>query len=126
MSIDTPLDLIRLSIDERIYVKCKGDRELRGKLHVRVYFFVLSLVFSLVDINLLLKFTLQAFDQHLNMVLGEVEETLTTTEVDEETEEEMVKVRKTFAMYDEKSIINLQFDRQLKEVWKCYLYVVIW
>ena len=34
MSIDTPLDLIRLSIDERIYVKCKGDRELRGKLHV--------------------------------------------------------------------------------------------
>ncbi len=36
MSIDTPLDLIRLSIDERIYVKCKGDRELRGKLHVIV------------------------------------------------------------------------------------------
>lgn len=34
MSIDTPLDLIRLSIDERIFVKCKGDRELRGKLHV--------------------------------------------------------------------------------------------
>ncbi len=28
-----PLDLIRLSIDERIYVKCQGDRELRGKLH---------------------------------------------------------------------------------------------
>ncbi len=43
MSIDTPLDLIRLSIDERIYVKCKGDRELRGKLHVRIYFFVLSI-----------------------------------------------------------------------------------
>lgn len=37
MSIDTPLDLIRLSIDERIYVKCKGDRELRGKLHVSIY-----------------------------------------------------------------------------------------
>ena len=30
-----PLDLIRLSIDERIYVKMRGDRELRGKLHVR-------------------------------------------------------------------------------------------
>lgn len=29
-----PLDLIRLSIDERVYVKLKGDRELRGKLHV--------------------------------------------------------------------------------------------
>eukprot|EP01039_Chlorochromonas_danica_P006062 gene6062-6676_t len=68
MSIDTPLDLIRLSIDERIYVKCKGDRELRGKLH--------------------------AFDQHLNMVLGEVEETVYTREVDEETEEELVKADK--------------------------------
>ncbi len=40
MSIDTPLDLIRLSIDERIYVKCKGDRELRGKLHVRIDFWL--------------------------------------------------------------------------------------
>jgi U6 snRNA-associated Sm-like protein LSm3 len=33
----------------------------------------------------------QAFDQHLNMILGDVEETVTTTEVDEETEEEIVK-----------------------------------
>jgi len=33
-SVDEPLDLIRLSIDERIYVKCRGERELRGKLHV--------------------------------------------------------------------------------------------
>ena len=32
--MEEPLDLIRLSIDERIYVKCRGDRELRGKLHV--------------------------------------------------------------------------------------------
>mmetsp|Transcript_14160 Transcript_14160/g.28794 ORF Transcript_14160/g.28794 Transcript_14160/m.28794 type:complete len:92 (+) Transcript_14160:56-331(+) len=68
MSIDTPLDLIRLSIDERIFVKCKGERELRGKLH--------------------------AFDQHLNMVLGDVEESVTTREIDEETEEEIVKTSK--------------------------------
>jgi hypothetical protein len=27
-------DLIRLSLDERIVVKCRGGRELRGKLHV--------------------------------------------------------------------------------------------
>lgn len=32
--MEEPLDLIRLSIDERIYVKCRNDRELRGKLHV--------------------------------------------------------------------------------------------
>jgi small nuclear ribonucleoprotein (snRNP)-like protein len=36
--------------------------------------------------------TLQAYDQHLNMVLGEVEETVTTVDIDEETMEEIVKV----------------------------------
>lgn len=35
MSVEAPLDLIRLSLDERIYVKLRGERELRGKLHVR-------------------------------------------------------------------------------------------
>jgi small nuclear ribonucleoprotein (snRNP)-like protein len=34
----------------------------------------------------------QAFDQHLNMILGEVEEVVTTHEIDEETDEEIVKV----------------------------------
>jgi len=33
----------------------------------------------------------QAYDQHLNMILGEVEETVTSTEIDEETDEEIVK-----------------------------------
>lgn len=33
--IEEPLDLIRLAIDEAIYIKMKGERELRGKLHVR-------------------------------------------------------------------------------------------
>ena len=33
-TVKEPLDLIRLSLDERIYVKLQGDRELRGKLHV--------------------------------------------------------------------------------------------
>lgn len=33
-TVKEPLDLIRLSIDERIYVKLRGERELRGKLHV--------------------------------------------------------------------------------------------
>ena len=56
------------AIDERIYVKCQGDRELRGKLH--------------------------AYDNHLNMVLGDVEETVTTQEVDQETEEEIIRTSK--------------------------------
>ena len=33
-AVEEPLDLIRLSLDERIYVKMKNDRELRGRLHV--------------------------------------------------------------------------------------------
>lgn len=36
-SVEEPLDLIRLSLDERIYVKCRGERELRGKLHVSCF-----------------------------------------------------------------------------------------
>ena len=43
--------------------------------------------------------TLKAFDQHLNMVLGDVEESVTVREVDEETEEEIVKVFKTIVFY---------------------------
>lgn len=41
VAVEEPLDLIRLSLNERVYVKLRQDRELRGRLH--------------------------AFDQHLNM-----------------------------------------------------------
>ena len=67
-SITKPLDLIKLSIGERVYIKCRGGRELEGLLH--------------------------AFDTHLNMVLEDVEETVTTVDIDEETEEELVQSRK--------------------------------
>jgi U6 snRNA-associated Sm-like protein LSm3 len=67
VTVREPLDLIRLSLDERIYVKLRGEREIRGKLH--------------------------AYDQHLNMILGDVEEVITTVEVDDETYEEIMKVR---------------------------------
>jgi small nuclear ribonucleoprotein (snRNP)-like protein len=36
---------------------------------------------------------LQAYDQHLNMILGDVEETITSVEIDDETYEEIIKVR---------------------------------
>jgi hypothetical protein len=39
-AVKEPLDLIRLSLDERIYVKLRSDRELRGKLHVKFLFFL--------------------------------------------------------------------------------------
>jgi U6 snRNA-associated Sm-like protein LSm3 len=72
-AVKEPLDLIKLSIDERIYVKLRGDRELRGVLH--------------------------AYDQHLNMILGHVEETVTTVEIDDETYEEIVKTNKRTVPY---------------------------
>lgn len=35
---------------------------------------------------------MQAYDQHLNMILGDVEEIVTTVEIDDETYEEIVRV----------------------------------
>ena len=45
-------------------MKMRNERELKGRLH--------------------------AYDQHLNMILGEVEETVTVIEIDEETYEEVI------------------------------------
>jgi len=68
VTVEEPLDLIKLSLDERIKVKMRNERELKGRLH--------------------------AYDQHLNMILGEVEETVTTIDIDEETYEEVHKTTK--------------------------------
>lgn len=67
-TVREPLDLIRLALDEKVCVKLRGDREARGRLH--------------------------AYDQHLNLILGDVEETITSAEVDEETFEEFTKTTK--------------------------------
>ncbi|KAI8071262.1 hypothetical protein BC940DRAFT_294000 [Gongronella butleri] len=72
-TVQEPLDLVRLSLDERIYVKLRGDRELRGVLH--------------------------AYDGHLNMVLGNVEETITIVDIDEESMQQVIRtVQRTFDM----------------------------
>lgn len=99
ITMEEPLDLIRLSIDERVYVKCRGDRELRGRLHVRSVVSTQCFrwkptakeIFFLTLVSPSSLFLYQAYDQHLNMILGEVEETVTSTEIDEETDEEIVK-----------------------------------
>ena len=106
-TVKEPLDLIRLSLDERIYVKLRGERELRGRLHVRrlrygacflqaisgsrgtLYASVSPVSLQPCDMILMA----QAYDQHLNMILGEVEETITTVEIDDETYEEIIKVK---------------------------------
>lgn len=72
-TVKEPLDLIRLSLDEKVYVKLRHDREIKGRLH--------------------------AYDQHLNMILGDVEETITSIEIDDETYEEIVKTNKRMVPY---------------------------
>lgn len=34
-TVSEPLDLVRLLLDEVVFVKLRGDRELKGRLHVR-------------------------------------------------------------------------------------------
>ena len=50
MDSTSPLDFVRLQLAERIFVKMRMDRTLTGVLH--------------------------AYDQHLNLVLGQVKETV--------------------------------------------------
>ncbi|KKY37382.1 putative u6 small nuclear ribonucleoprotein [Diaporthe ampelina] len=62
-NVSEPLDLVRLLLDEVVFVKLRGDRELKGRLH--------------------------AYDSHCNLVLGDVEETVYV--VDDEAEDEDIK-----------------------------------
>ncbi|KAL8670007.1 MAG: hypothetical protein Q9168_005423 [Polycauliona sp. 1 TL-2023] len=67
-AVSEPLDLVRLSIDEIVFVKLRGDRELKGRLH--------------------------AYDSHCNLVLGDVEETIYLVEDEDEDENEDIKTVK--------------------------------
>ncbi|KAK5078363.1 U4/U6-U5 snRNP complex subunit lsm3 [Lithohypha guttulata] len=71
-SVSEPLDLVRLSLDEIVFVKLRGDRELKGRLH--------------------------AYDSHCNLVLGEVEETIMTVEEDEQGQESVKTIKKQSEM----------------------------
>ncbi|KAL7413065.1 hypothetical protein BDY24DRAFT_415574 [Mrakia frigida] len=56
-TVSEPLDLVKLSLSERVLVKLRGDRELTGVLH--------------------------AYDNHMNLILSDVEETITIVDIDE-------------------------------------------
>lgn len=58
---------------------------------------------------------LQAYDQHLNMILGDVEETVTNTEIDEETFEEIIKV------YNYRCIFPIETDTMISFS-SCYMH----
>ena len=49
--IQEPFDLIRLSLNERVFVKLRGDRELTGVLHVRPQPRSASLAFNAVPLG---------------------------------------------------------------------------
>ena len=78
-SISEPMDLVLLSLKDRVYVKCRFGRELRGKLVVS------NKSFS--------KF-IQAYDEHLNLMLNDVEEKITTIDIDPLTKQEQLKIQK--------------------------------
>ncbi|MCJ1283979.1 U4/U6-U5 snRNP complex subunit lsm3 [Xylographa opegraphella] len=70
--VSEPLDLVRLSLDETVFVKLRGERELKGRLH--------------------------AYDSHCNLVLGEVEETVYVIEEDEDEQEIVRTIKKQSEM----------------------------
>src|SRR5271163_5335321 len=86
--VSEPLDLVRLSLDEIVFVKLRGDRELKGRLHVRC-----RLPTGVPAVCAHSTDTPQAYDSHCNIVLRDVEETIYTIEEDDDGEE-TVKVRR--------------------------------
>ncbi|KKK23644.1 U6 snRNA-associated Sm-like protein [Aspergillus rambellii] len=74
-SVSEPLDLVRLSLDEIVFVKLRGDRELKGRLHVG-------------------RRWEGAYDSHCNLVLGDVEETIYVVEEDENEQETIRTIKK--------------------------------
>jgi len=59
-----PLDFVRLSLGERVFIKMRVDCEMTG--------------------------VLQGFDQHMNMILSDVQETVTHRELDPQSGEEII------------------------------------
>lgn len=59
--------MVTMSLKERVYVKCRHGRELKGKLI--------------------------AYDAHLNLMLGDVEEKIITLELDPLTKQEIPRIK---------------------------------
>ncbi|KAI1206576.1 Sm-like ribonucleoprotein [Annulohypoxylon truncatum] len=72
-SVSEPLDLVRLLLDEVVFVKLRGDRELKGRLH--------------------------AYDSHMNLVLGDVVETIYTVDEDDEDEDIRTTTKKSEMLF---------------------------
>ncbi|KAK7754243.1 U4/U6-U5 snRNP complex subunit lsm3 [Diatrype stigma] len=71
-SVAEPLDLVRLLLDEVVFVKLRGDRELKGRLH--------------------------AYDSHMNLVLGDVVETIYVVDEEDDDKDDIRTVTKKSEM----------------------------
>ncbi|KAB8234836.1 P-loop containing nucleoside triphosphate hydrolase protein [Aspergillus alliaceus] len=88
-SVSEPLDLVRLSLDEIVFVKLRGDRELKGRLH--------------------------AYDSHCNLVMGDVEETIYVVEEDENEEETIRTIKRQEEMLFVFHIILIIYNQTTKQ-----------
>jgi U6 snRNA-associated Sm-like protein LSm3 len=86
-----PLDLVRLCIDEVVIVKLRGDRELKGRLHVSLRASSSYLEWHVV---IYANLRIQAYDSHCNLVLGDVEETIFIAEEEDDDQEPRVRTVK--------------------------------
>jgi hypothetical protein len=59
------------------------------------------------------------------MILGEVEETITTIEIDEETFEQNYRVNRKLLYIHSYIDLSVLFFSQRKDKYRCYLYVVM-
>ncbi|CAL9733710.1 U6 snRNA-associated Sm-like protein LSm3 [Monosporozyma servazzii] len=84
MSSNTPLDLLKLNLDERIHVKLRGARSMTG--------------------------TLQAFDSHCNIVLSDAVETIYDLKEDGELQSNERSSEMVFVRGDSVTLITTPED----------------
>ena len=47
--VNTPIDVIKQSIGKEVFVKCKFNRELKGKLHVNnIYILFINYILNII------------------------------------------------------------------------------
>jgi len=48
--VNTPIDVIKQSIGKQVFIKCKFNRELKGKLHVIIFYLILLIAFIFIGL----------------------------------------------------------------------------